>query len=148
MPHAARSQKRLQLLSCCLLDLQDLGNVLSHLHVAALWLIKAQQNLGLCCEGQCKGIMWVWIRVLGRTPTVLAVIVIFLFCMTPAEGGVLKSGTTGLLWHKPLMILTATPSNRSMLCMCHSLPHPTQLSTWQTALTYMFLFTPSQGPCD
>lgn len=62
------SRDTLQLFCCCLLD-QDLGDVLPHLHAAALWTEKKSFTINPACAAvDCKTFLWVWISVLGAVP--------------------------------------------------------------------------------
>lgn len=75
MPHRENCPQSqwdtLQLLYWCLLDLQDLGDVLAHLVAAALWIKMALKNAA-CAAVDSKAFLRVWISVLGLVPRVPA----------------------------------------------------------------------------
>lgn len=111
----AHTPSGLQLLFWSISDLPDLGDVLAHLHTAALWAKTLLQKDTACAAVDSKkSPQWVWISVLGLVPGVAAAAtgweVSCFYCLPPAEGGVLKSWGVS-----ELCVWAATPWNQEHL---------------------------------
>lgn len=98
----------------CLLDLRDLGDVVPHLHAAALW-IKKKKGFTInpaCAAVDCKTFLWVWISVLGLVPSPCSQTYLgdeFYFLPNTSRGGCAQVRRSMWLCQPQMCFYAATP---------------------------------------